>query len=93
MKIAYLAALVAISLAGCVDVSDPPMVSDYNGRTVKILDHGGIYSLSGPGRSPKDYPAYQLALDTCKLDGHKDAAYQGFRLVDQYTGEHIFLCI
>lgn len=90
----YLALLPILALSACVDVSDPAYVSDYNGHTVKITDQGGYYPLNGRGQNPKDYPAYQLALQTCAQDGYKDAIYQGVRVVDHRlgTGEHTFLC-
>lgn len=77
--------------SACVDVSDPPAVSDYNGRIVKIRDMGGTYSLAG--RTAQDSPAVALALETCRLDGRRAVSYQGFHMVDQYTGEHTFLCL
>mgnify|MGYP003382899808 CR=1 FL=1 len=93
MKAAATALIACFTVSACVDVSDPPMVTDYNGHTVKITDHGGYYPLNGPGQNVKDYPAYKLAVQTCALDGHKDAAYQGVRVVAEATGEHTFLCI
>lgn len=90
MKSAAIAAAACITLSACVDVSDPPVVSDYNGHIVKVQDMGGIYSLKD--HTPENSPAFALAIDTCKTDGFRGAKYQGFRLVGQYTGEHVFLC-
>ena len=90
MEMRIVVLLATLTLAGCVDVSPAPVVSDYNGRIVKIQDMGGTYSLQG--RTAADSPAVALAQETCALDGRKSATYQGFRMVSQYAGEHVFLC-
>jgi hypothetical protein len=78
---------VALVLAAC-DTAGVPMVSDYNGRIVKVQFHnvalGADYAAS---------PIYLKAVETCKLDGRSDATYQGVRPVGQYAGEHTFLWI
>lgn len=93
MKHAILTITASLALSACVDISDPAMVSDYNGRVVKIIDHGGYYPLNTQGLDVKDSAAYKLAVETCALDGRKDAKYQGVRIVAEATGEHTFLCI
>lgn len=72
-------------LAGCLDPSTapPPMVSDFNGHTVKVIYH--TYAL---GDGYRESPAYAVAAQTCG----GDATYQGVRQVSQYQGEHVFLC-
>ncbi|OLS46850.1 hypothetical protein [Rhodovulum sulfidophilum] len=71
-----------VSLAACIAVP-PPMVSDYNGHMVKIVDHP--YAL---GDKYKQSPIYTLAKETCG----KEAVYQGMRQINEYQGEHVFLC-
>ncbi len=83
------ALVILAPLAACVDAS-APVVTDYNGHLVKV--QGRIYALNGPNQNPKDYPEYQVAVDTCALDGRKAVRYQGFRMSSEYTGEHVFLC-
>ena len=68
-------------LAACVESS--PLVSDFNGHTVKVQYHS--YPLGDDYRAS---PVYEKARETCG----SDATYQGVRRVDQYTGEHVFLC-
>ena len=74
-------------LSGCVSAA-APMVSDYNGRTVKVQFHS--FPL---GEDYRGSPIYAKAVETCRLDGRDDAVYQGMRLVGEYAGEHTFLCI
>lgn len=73
-------------LMACMDAG-APMVSDYNGRVVKIQYHN--FPL---GEDYQASPIYSKAIETCALDGRKDAIYQGMRSVSQYAGEHTFLC-
>ncbi len=77
-----LALVFAALLAACVDAA-PPLVSDFNGHTVKLVYHP--YPL---GADYKGSPLYSTAVETCG----SDAVYQGMRQVSQYQGEHIFLC-
>lgn len=77
-----------VALAACDVAAPTPIVSDYNGRTVKVQYHS--FAL---GDGYRDSPVYFKAVETCKLDGRRDAAYQGVRNVSQYSGEHVFLCI
>ena len=89
MKIIYAALAACLTLTACIE-PNPPAVSDYNGRTVKV--QGRIYALNGPGQNIKDYPEYQLAIETCALDGRHEARYQGYRMISDYSGEHVFIC-
>jgi hypothetical protein len=75
-----------IALAGCMDAGEP-LVSDYNGRIVKIQ-----YHTVPLGDNYQGSPIYEKAVETCALDGRSDAVYQGMTRVSEYTGEHIFLC-
>lgn len=76
----------ALALSACFEAGEP-MVSDYNGRIVKVQFHN--YPL---GDNYKDSPIYAKALETCAIDGRSNAIYQGVRSVGQYAGEHTFLC-
>ena len=80
MRLALLA--LPLSLAACLELP-PPMVSDYNGYMVKIVDHP--YAL---GSAYKQSPIYTVARETCG----KDAIYQGMKQISEYQGEHIFMC-
>jgi hypothetical protein len=76
----------AVTLSACIEAGEP-MVSDYNGRTVKVQFHP--YPL---GSDYKQSPIYVKALETCALDGRSEAVYQGMRRVSEFAGEHVFLC-
>ena len=81
----YLIAL-PIVLVGCMDPGEP-LVSDYNGRMVKLQ-----YHTVPLGDNYRESPIYAKAVETCALDGRKDAIYQGMTRVSDYVGEHVFLC-
>lgn len=74
-------------LTGCLDGGGEPMVSDYNGRIVKVQFHNVPL-----GENYRESPIYVTALETCRLDDRNDAIYQGVRPVGNYAGEHTFLC-
>lgn len=76
-----------VALAGCMG-SGEPMVSDYNGRIVKVQFHDVAL-----GTNYKQSPIYAKAVETCKLDGRSDATYQGVKALGNYQGEHVFLCV
>ena len=73
-------------LAGCM-ASSEPMVSDYNGRIVKVQFHDVAL-----GANYKQSPIYAKTVETCKLDGRSDATYQGVKALGNSQGEHVFLC-
>lgn len=75
-------------LAACDTGGGTPMVSDYNGRIVKVQFHNVPL-----GANYKQSPIYSKAVETCQLDGRNDATYQGAQPVGQYAGEHTFLCV
>ncbi|WP_271879625.1 hypothetical protein [Phaeobacter italicus] len=75
------------ALAGCMG-SGEPMVSDYNGRIVKVQFHDVAL-----GANYKQSPIYAKAVETCKLDGRSNANYQGVKALGNYQGEHVFLCV
>ncbi len=77
-----IALLPVLALAACVEAG-PPMVSDYNGETVKLISHP--YPLGADYRSS---PIYTKAAETCG----REAVYQGTRQIGEYQGEHVFLC-
>lgn len=70
-------------LAACVASAETPVVSDYNGHTVKVVSHP--YPLGDKWRQS---PTYAVAVKVCG----RDAVYQGTRQISQYQGEHIYLC-
>lgn len=70
-----------VCLSACV--SETPLVSDFNGYTVRIVSHA--YPL---GDGYKESPIYTKAVETCG----GDAAYQGVRRITEFQGEHVFLC-
>lgn len=74
------------ALGACVDAGQP-LVSDYNGRIVKVQYHG--FAL---GNDYQESPIYLKAVETCKLDGRSEAVYQGVRQLGDFAGEHVFLC-
>lgn len=71
------------ALAACVASAETPVVSDYNGHTVKVLSHP--YAL---GPNWQKSPTYAVAVQACG----RDAVYQGTRQISQYQGEHVYLC-
>jgi hypothetical protein len=75
-----------VALTACLEAGEP-MVSDYNGRIVKVQYHNVPL-----GDNYRGSPIYAKAVETCKLDGRKDAIYQGMKRVSDYAGEHTFLC-
>ena len=77
------ALLALLPLCACVDAASAPMVSDFNGNTVKVIYHR--YAL---GANYQASPVYATAAQTCGTD----AVYQGVRVISEYQGEHIFLC-
>ena len=83
-----IALVLPLALVACVDAAPPPVVSDYNGRIVRVQYHG--FPL---GENFRESPVYAVAVQTCGLDGRNDASYQGVRPVGQYSGEHTFLCV
>ena len=78
-----LAFALPVILAACVASAETPTVSDYNGHTVKVISHP--YAL---GHEWKKSPTYAVAVQTCG----RDAVYQGTRRINQYQGEHVYLC-
>ncbi len=62
-------------------------IIDYNGRIVKVQFHNVAL-----GENYRESPIYAKAVETCKLDGRSDAAYQGVRPIGDLAGEHVFLC-
>ncbi len=78
---------VPLALFACSEPS-PPLVADYNGRTVKIQYHNVPL-----GDNYKGSPIYATAVETCMLDGRSEASYQGMRKVGDFAGEHSFLCL
>lgn len=75
-----------LAVTGCLEAGEP-MVSDYNGRIVKVQFHNVAL-----GDNYRESPIYAKAVETCKLDGRNDATYQGVRPVGDFAGEHVFLC-
>lgn len=84
---ALLALSVMVALTACMETPSP-MVSDYNGRVVKITDQAAPL-----GRDYRKTAIYAKAVQTCHMDGRDDAEYQGTRPISDFQGEHIFLCI
>ena len=79
------ALMLPFALAACVGAAEAPMVSDFNGHTVKVVYHP--YALGAEYRSS---PAYAKAKETCGASS--DPSYQGVRRLNDYQGEHVFLC-
>ena len=72
-----------VMLTACLDAA-PPMVTDYNGRLVKLAHHN--YPL---GDNYRGSPLYTKAVEVCG----SDATYQGMRNLGPNQGEHAFLCV
>ena len=79
----YLVLALPLSLAACLEVP-PPMVSDYNGHMVKIVDHD--FPL---GSNYRQSPIYAKAAEICG----GEAIYQGMRGIGNMQGEHAFICV
>ncbi len=75
---------IPLVLAACVTSAPPPIVSDYNGHMAKIIYH------SVPlGDAWRSSPTYEAAKQACG----RDAVYQGVRQINQYQGEHVYMCV
>lgn len=74
-----------LAIAGCVPV--PPVVSDFNGSSVKVQ----TVSLADPSATPE---ALAEANRICQTAAGKRAEYASTRsLPDGYTFEHLYLCL
>lgn len=74
------------ALTACVPPGEP-IVSDYNGDSVKIT----MYNAFGEGaRSPATDAE---ALRICQKGGKKTAEYASVRQSAEYQVEHLYLCL
>jgi len=74
-----------LGLAGCVE-SSIPVVSDYNGASVKIQEPGLFTS------TPPSAAAIAEAGKICKTAG-KRANFASSSMVSEYRVDHLFLCL
>jgi hypothetical protein len=74
-----------LALAGCVPAT--PIVSDYNGASVKIQTS----TLADTGEA--DAVALAEASRICKTGGKRTAEPASSRMVDDYTVERLYLCL
>ncbi len=82
-KVAYTLALA--TLAGCVSPSEP-IVSDYNGDSVKISQYN--YFSEGGRHAGTDAEAARI----CAKKGRK-AEYASVRYLPNSYAEHLYLCV
>lgn len=72
-------------LAACVETA--PIVSDYNGDSVKIVTSSLV------ANQPTEATAAE-ALRICKAGGKRKAEYASTRTNNQtYEAEHLYLCL
>lgn len=82
----YLPLFAAFALAGCSADAAQPIVSDYNGASVKIAQTNFL----GEGvRGPKTDAEAQRICAT----GSKRAEYASTRQSGEYEVEHLYLCL
>jgi hypothetical protein len=75
-----------LALAACVPPATP-IVSDYNGASVKLVMSNGL----GEGvRSPASDAE---ALRICQRGGKSSAEYASVRQLPNYQVEHLYLCL
>jgi len=83
-----------VSLSGCVDMSKVvntptnPIVTEYNGDSVKIQVHGN----EAYNRRPVEIDT-ALANTTCKKGGKKAEYASSKASVAYFRNEHFFLCV
>lgn len=81
----YIPFLALLSLAACVEPG--PIVSDYNGASVKVV------TLAITSAEPTPEAAAE-ALRICKAGGKRKAEYASTRVNSQtYEAEHLYLCL
>ena len=78
-------ALLPLIAAACVP-SDP-LVSDYNGASVKIV----MTNLAGEGARSSVTDAEALRI--CTKGGKRSAEYASSRVYSDYQLEHLYLCL
>ena len=83
--------LITAAIAGCMETAlgvDPmaPQVSEFNGNAVKIIHHRFAV-----GNSPAS-PIVIKANEICGTQG-KRAIFGSFMPINQYEGEHTYLCL
>jgi hypothetical protein len=83
-KLAQLTVLVA--LAGCVPAGEP-IVSDYNGDSVKIAMSNAF------GEGARSAATDAEALRICQKGGKRTAEYASVRQSADYQVEHLHLCL
>lgn len=76
---------VLFALAACVP--SEPLVSDYNGASVKIV----MTNIAGEGRQSEITDAEALRI--CQKGGKRTAEYASSRMVNDYQLEHLYLCL
>jgi len=84
MKAAVL--LLALTLAACVPAGEP-IVSDYNGDSVKIA----MENYFGEGARSEATDAEALRI--CQKGGKRTAEYASVRQSAEYQVEHLYLCL
>ena len=83
----YLPLFAVLSLAACDVEGSKPLVSDYNGASVKIAQT----NFFGEGvRGPKTDAE---ALRICTTGSKKRAEYASTRQSGEYEVEHLYLCL
>lgn len=80
----FAVAVVLATLAGCVQ--SPPVVSDFNGNSVKVQTEAYFDAKPTPEADAE-------AARICRAGGAKRAEYASSRVVPQYTAEHLYLCL
>lgn len=75
-----------LALAACVPAGEP-LVSDYNGASVKIA----MTNFAGEGVRSEITDAE--ALRVCQKGGKRTAEYASSRMANDYQLEHLYLCL
>ncbi|MCU0826605.1 MAG: hypothetical protein MUE52_04200 [Tabrizicola sp.] len=75
-----------LTLSACVPAGEP-LVSDYNGDSVKIA----MTNWAGEGVRSDITDAEALRI--CNKGGKRTAEYASSRMVNDYQLEHLYLCL
>lgn len=79
-------ALPVLALAACV--TSEPVVTDYNGSSVRIA----VPNFAGEGQKPTPTTDAE-ALRICTKGGKRAAEYASSRWINDIQFEHLYLCL
>jgi hypothetical protein len=78
-------ALPFLALAACVP--SEPLVSDFNGSSVKLVQDNWA------GEGVKNEASDAEALRICRAAGKQRAEFGSSRMINDYQIEHLYLCL